>query len=211
MIISIRSLASSEERAQLLALLGRVTQHQQSIMPSIIDGCEVIILDGSKLDVQADTLLRQQGAVERVIAVKTPYKLVSRSFKPEGSSMLVGTLSGAEAVTIGGAASPVIIAGPCAVENREHTAGYSKGGEGSGRASIARGSLQTAHVSLPVSGTGSRGLAVAGGGQGSDGSAGDYRGDGAGVSGDGGRLRGYLADRQPQYAELPSLIGRGTQ
>ncbi len=123
MIISIRSQASSEERAQLLALIGRVTQRQQPIMPTTIDGREVIALDGSHVDAQASMLLSQQGAVERIVPVKTPYKLVSRSFKPEGSSILVGTHSGAKAVTIGrdahGATSPVIIAGPCAVENRE--------------------------------------------------------------------------------------------
>ena len=123
MIISIRSQASSEERAQLLALLGRVTRHQQPIMPTAIDGREVITLDGSQLDAQASALLGQQGAVERVIPIKTPYKLVNRSFKPQGSSFLLGSLSGGKAVTIGpdahGVTSPVIIAGPCAVENRE--------------------------------------------------------------------------------------------
>jgi 3-deoxy-7-phosphoheptulonate synthase len=123
MIISIRSQASSEERALLLALLGRITHHQRPITLTTIDGREVIALDGSQLDTEAGLLLRQQGAVERVVPVKTPYKLVSRSFKPEGSSIRVGTLSGRNAVTIGrtanGASSPVIIAGPCAVENRE--------------------------------------------------------------------------------------------
>ena len=123
MIISIRSQASSEERAQLLALLGRVKQHQQPITPTSIDGREVITLDGSHVDAQASALLRQQGAVERVMHVKTPYKLVNRSFKPQGSSFLLGSLSSGKAVTIGpdahGVTSPVIIAGPCAVENRE--------------------------------------------------------------------------------------------
>ena len=158
MIISIRSLASSEERAQLLALLGRVTQHQQSIVPSIIDGCEVIILDGSKLDVQVDTLLRQQGAVERVIAVKTPYKLVSRSFKPEGSSMLVGTLSGAEAVTIGGAASPVIIAGPCAVENREQLLVTAKAVKAAGAQVLRGGAFKPRTSPYQFQGLGLEGL-----------------------------------------------------
>ena len=123
MIISIRSQASSEEHAQLLALLGRVTRHQQPIMPTALDGREVIALDGSQLDAQASALLRQQGAVERVIPIKTPYKLVNRSFRPEGSSILIGSHSNGKTVTIGpdthGVTSPVIIAGPCAVENRE--------------------------------------------------------------------------------------------
>src|SRR6266849_584075 len=119
MIISIRSQASSEERAQLLALLGRVTRRQQPIMPITIDGREIIALDGSQLDAQASKLLSQQGAVERIVPVKTPYKLVSRNFKPEGSSILVGAHSAGKALTIGRDAhritTPVIIAGPCAV------------------------------------------------------------------------------------------------
>ena len=49
MIISIRSQASSEERAHLLALLGRVTGHQRPITPTLIDGREVIALDGNQL------------------------------------------------------------------------------------------------------------------------------------------------------------------
>ena len=122
MIISIRSQASSEERAHLLALLGRVTGHQRPITPTLIDGREVIALDGNQLDAQASTLLRQEPAVERVVPVKTPYKLVSRSFKAEGSSIQVGAHSDSNAVTIGsadGSPAPVIIAGPCAAENRE--------------------------------------------------------------------------------------------
>src|SRR5436305_6442650 len=122
MIISIRSQASSEERAHLLALLGRVTGHQRPITPTLIEGREVIALDGNQLDAQASTLLRQEPAVERVVPVKTPYKLGSRSFKAEGSSIQVGAHSDSNAVTIGsedGSPAPVIIAGPCAVENRE--------------------------------------------------------------------------------------------
>lgn len=124
MIINIRSQASGEERAQLMALLCRITGNARPITPTYIDGCEVIALDGSQIDMQAGALLAEQGAVETITRVKTPYKLVSRAFKPEGSTIIAGGISGGNAVTIRSSvgstsSSPVIIAGPCAVENRE--------------------------------------------------------------------------------------------
>src|SRR5256714_662000 len=123
MIITLRSSVSSDERAQLMALLGRLTGNQQHITLTRIDGYEVIALDGSQFDEQAGPLLKQQVAVERLIPVKTPYKLVSKAFKPESSRVVVGNALGGTPVTIGGAVdsvvSPVVIAGPCAVENRE--------------------------------------------------------------------------------------------
>src|SRR5438105_8092322 len=123
MIITIRSSASTDERAQLIALLCQLTGNTRPITPTRIDGYEVIALDGSQFDEQAAPLLRQQRAVERLLPVKTPYKLVSRAFKPEGSRVVVGHAPGATPVTIGstadGGISPVIIAGPCAVENRQ--------------------------------------------------------------------------------------------
>src|SRR5437773_1180460 len=123
MIITLRSSVSSDERAQLMALLCRLTSNQQHITLTRIDGYEVIALDGSQFDEQAGPLLKQQAAVERIIPVKTPYKLVSKAFKPESSRVVVGNALGGTPVTISGAVdsvvSPVVIAGPCAVENRE--------------------------------------------------------------------------------------------
>src|SRR2546423_661415 len=123
MIITLRSSVSSDERARVMALLGRLTGNQQHITLTRIDGYEVIALDGSQFDEQAGPLLKQQVAVERLIPVKTPYKLVSKAFKPKSSRVVVGNALGGTPVTIGGAVdsvvSPVVIAGPCAVENRE--------------------------------------------------------------------------------------------
>ncbi|MBA2681461.1 MAG: 3-deoxy-7-phosphoheptulonate synthase [Ktedonobacteraceae bacterium] len=120
MIITIRSEASSEERAQLISLLCRITGNQNPIQTTKIDEREVIALDGSCIDTQAQTALSEQSAVEQVQRIKTPYKLVSRTFKAQSSSIVIGAHSACEQVTIGGAmAVPVIMAGPCAVENRE--------------------------------------------------------------------------------------------
>lgn len=78
------------------------------------------LLNASQLDAQAYIVISQQHAVERVIHVNTPYKLVSKVFKQEKSSILVGDAQCSQPVIIGdAAAAPIIIAGPCAVESRE--------------------------------------------------------------------------------------------
>src|SRR5260370_42518731 len=101
-----------------MTLLWRVSGSQRPLATLRIDKQEVIVLDGSILDAQARTVMSQQSAVERIIPIKTPYKLVSRAFKAEGSSIVVGDALGGHPVVIGGAA-PVVLAGPCAVESRE--------------------------------------------------------------------------------------------
>ena len=118
MIINIRTSATSEERGQLLALLCRITGQQRSIIPTSIGGHEVIALDGGSIDETDRALLREQRAVERLTTIKTPYKLVNRSCLAGGSSIVVGDALGGTPVTISHDA-PVVIAGPCAVENRE--------------------------------------------------------------------------------------------
>lgn len=120
MIITINSEASSEERAQLMSLLCRITGNQHPIKTVEIDRQEVIALDASRIDAQAQAALGEQRAVERLQRIKTPYKLVSRAFKAQSSSIVIGKHHECEQVTIGGdMAEPVIMAGPCAVENRE--------------------------------------------------------------------------------------------
>jgi 3-deoxy-7-phosphoheptulonate synthase len=120
MIISIHNQATGEERAQLMSLLCRMTGSKRPISSTQIAGREVIALDGGDLDAQAQSLLSQQRAVERITTVKTPYQLVSRAFKAEDTSVVIGQNRNCTLVTVGGTtASPVIMAGPCAVENRE--------------------------------------------------------------------------------------------
>jgi 3-deoxy-7-phosphoheptulonate synthase len=61
-----------------------------------------------------DSTLRGNKAIQEIIHVTKPYKLVSRDFHPRDS---VVTLGGT--VKVGGAAPFLMIAGPCAVESRE--------------------------------------------------------------------------------------------
>src|SRR5260370_36796328 len=100
-----------------MALLCRITGSQHPITTSTMGGREVIALDGQQIDTAASTALEQQSAVARLISLKTPYQLVSRASQTESTSILIGETHGGTPVTIGGEADPVIMAGPCAVEN----------------------------------------------------------------------------------------------
>jgi 3-deoxy-7-phosphoheptulonate synthase len=138
MLITIDSQATSEQRAQLMSLLRRLTGNQRPVTPVRLDGHDVIALDGSSFDEATRTLLTQQKAVERMLPIKTPYKLVNKACKPEGSTVVVGEFLGGNVVTIGSTSAPVIIAGPCAVESREQLLSTAKAVKAVG-ASILRG------------------------------------------------------------------------
>lgn len=61
-----------------------------------------------------DSPLRDSKAVQEIIHVTKPYKLVSRDFHPRDSVVSLGGK-----VTVGGKSPFLMIAGPCAVESRE--------------------------------------------------------------------------------------------
>lgn len=118
MIITIQNQVSNEERNQLEALLGQVNGNPKQPVSTMMDDREVIVLDGSHLGKQALAALKLLGAVESVVEVKTQYQLVSRVFRAESSRIVIGDSESSQQVIIGGA-TPVVIAGPCAVENRD--------------------------------------------------------------------------------------------
>lgn len=67
---------------------------------------------GNEKQVDSSPIEGQPGVIE-IIHVSQPYKLVGREFKPEDSVVEIGP------VRIGGAGELALIAGPCAVENRD--------------------------------------------------------------------------------------------
>jgi 3-deoxy-7-phosphoheptulonate synthase len=119
MIITIHAQATSEERASLMTLLCRITGSQRPITTTTIGGQEVLALDSGMVDEQAQSALKQQSAVARLVVTKTAYQLVSRTLMSESSSVIVGDSRRCTPVTISTTSSPVIMAGPCAVENKE--------------------------------------------------------------------------------------------
>jgi 3-deoxy-7-phosphoheptulonate synthase len=61
-----------------------------------------------------DSAFRDNKAIQEIIHVTKPYKLVSRDFHPRDTVVTLG-----KKVTVGGASPFLMIAGPCAVESRE--------------------------------------------------------------------------------------------
>lgn len=118
MIIVVRSQAESDERARLIEALGRMLGSLRPLTVTRLGEREVITLDSSVLDASAFAELRRQSAVEDIVQLQTPYKLVSRAFQATGTIVTVGADRECDPVTIG-AGVPVVMAGPCAVENRE--------------------------------------------------------------------------------------------
>jgi 3-deoxy-7-phosphoheptulonate synthase len=163
MIIIIRDQAHSDERAHLMALLCRLTGNARPLTSSFLGGGEVITLDGVQIDEEARLLLSQQAAVERLISVNTPYKLVSRAFKPRGSQVLVGDALGGNSLLIGsagdgGACAPVIIAGPCAVENRQQLLATARAVQGAGAQVLRGGAFKPRTSPYQFQGLGIEGL-----------------------------------------------------
>ena len=102
------------------------------------------------LDVRQVELLP---GVARVIPITQPFKLASREFRREDTLIPVGP------VKVGGPRI-VVIAGPCAVESREHILEVARHREGLRRGHAAGRGLQAAHlpVRLPGPGRGGPGL-----------------------------------------------------
>ncbi|HTI14008.1 MAG TPA: 3-deoxy-7-phosphoheptulonate synthase [Dictyobacter sp.] len=120
MIITINNEASSEARAELMELLCRITGSKLPITTTIMQKREVVALDSGMIDAQAERALREQSAVEGLHNPKTAYQLASKAFQAERTSIVIGNVHGGNPVTIGGEhANPVIMAGPCAVEDRK--------------------------------------------------------------------------------------------
>lgn len=156
MIIIIRSHINNEERAQLMTLLCRATGDQRPITTTKINGHEVIALDNNLLDPKACTALQEQHAVERVVPINTPYKLVSRLFKAEDTTIVIGDPFNSNPVTIG--ATPVIMAGPCAVENREQLLSTARAVKAAGAQVLRGGAFKPRTSPYQFQGLGIEGL-----------------------------------------------------
>lgn len=118
MIIVIHTQATSNERAQLIEMLGRMPGALRPVTVTRVREQDLITLEGNSLDAHALAALRQQPAVSEIVELKTPYKLVSRAFQATNTMISIGTSHTCQPVLLGGG-EPIVMAGPCAVENRE--------------------------------------------------------------------------------------------
>lgn len=110
----------------LIVMKANSTEDQiQSVVDNIVDlgftplpvpgaNRTAICITGNKTAVDEATFLRMPG-VKEVIRVTKPYKMVSREVKEDDTVIEVG------GEKIGGSNEPVIIAGPCSVEDEKST------------------------------------------------------------------------------------------
>ena len=116
---------------QLEEVKGRIEAHP-GLKPQVFDGVERIVVGvlGSIPPDLKDEMEVLPGVIE-VVRITKPYKLASREFHPDNSKVMV------KGVEIGGEA-PIVMAGPCSVEDEEQMVSTAKAVKASG-ATILRG------------------------------------------------------------------------
>ncbi len=117
MIILLKGAPSSEALDHISALLLRA-QINEPVRP-VQTGMGIACCFGAKhLSADVFSELNALPDVERIFTLPTAYQLASRHFQEEKSIIQVGDAATSQVVEIG-ADKPVIMAGPCAVENAQ--------------------------------------------------------------------------------------------
>ncbi|MBI4688317.1 MAG: 3-deoxy-7-phosphoheptulonate synthase [Nitrospirae bacterium] len=111
-----------------------------------------VIGDTSKITEEEGNAFEAMPCVEKVLRIIQPFKLASRNFKPEATVIKVGKHA------IGGKKIQVI-AGPCAVENREILLKTAKEVKAAGAAFIRGGAFKPRTSPYAFQGLGEEGLA----------------------------------------------------
>ncbi|MEW6352201.1 MAG: 3-deoxy-7-phosphoheptulonate synthase [Thermodesulfobacteriota bacterium] len=105
----------------------------------------------SRVAAELKTTLAQLPGVEEIMEYGTSWKLVSRSFRPERTSINVrGTMVGDGSV--------VVMAGPCAVESRESILGIAREVKAAGAAMLRGGAFKPRTSPYSFRGLGEEGL-----------------------------------------------------
>ena len=111
MIVVVREGASTGERAEIAELLAKISGVTAATLQTVRWGAHAVFcLPEYRLAEREIKRLLGYPAVERVVSVTTAYQLASSTFQAEKTVVSVRGLQ------IGGG-EPVIIAGPCSVEN----------------------------------------------------------------------------------------------
>lgn len=145
MLLFLRCGTTCEARAELLALLCSLSRSVSAITLTQIGAREVIACDHAALAEPVPDVLREHPAVERLFTFPTSYQLVHRDASGERSRIVVGDARFCSPVAIGGE-HPIIIAGPSAVENKEHLFSIARAVRAAG-AHILRGDVFTPRTS----------------------------------------------------------------
>ncbi len=109
MVVVIRADATAEQRAEIARLL---TSPSMSEQPALIPSAagEVYCVPASAMRPGVRAQLAVHPAVLRIVPVSTSYQLASRALSPRKTQVRVGT-------AVFGGDEPVVIAGPCSVED----------------------------------------------------------------------------------------------
>ena len=107
-------------------------ERRPGLLPQVSEGAERVVVGviGTVTPDMRDEMALLPG-VSEVIPITKPYKVASREFHPENSIVMVGD------VPVGGP-EPVVMAGPCSVEDEEQMVSTAKSVKASG-AKILRG------------------------------------------------------------------------
>lgn len=149
MIIVLKPKTTQKQKDKIIAKiksLGLKTMISQGVERSIIG----VIGEEDIVRVQP---LEAFAGVEKVIPVLSPFKLVSREFKPQSSKIKIRNLE------IGGK-KVVIMAGPCAIESLAILRGIAKGVKQSGASILRGGAFKPRTSPYSFQGLGEKGLKI---------------------------------------------------
>ena len=110
-----------------------------------------VIGDTSKVTEEEEDSFRAASGVENVVRIVKPFKLASREFRKENTTIIV------RGVAIGGTKIP-IMAGPCAVENRTILTGIAEKVKAAGAAFLRGGAFKPRTSPYAFQGLGEEGL-----------------------------------------------------
>ncbi|MFH1092698.1 MAG: 3-deoxy-7-phosphoheptulonate synthase [Candidatus Omnitrophota bacterium] len=149
MIIVLKANTTKEEKQRIIDKV-----HSLGLKTMVSDGVErsIIGVIGEEDKIRLQPLEAFPG-VEQVIPVLSPFKLVSREFKPENSRIKI------KDVTIGGE-TIVIMGGPCAIENLETLREIAKNVKKAGATVLRGGAFKPRTSPYSFQGLGVEGLKI---------------------------------------------------
>ena len=136
-------MAKDSTPEQLEEVKARISR-RPGLEPQVSEGAERIVVGviGTVTPDMRDEMALVPG-VSEVIPITKPYKMASREFHPENSIVMVGD------VAVGGP-EPVVMAGPCSVEDEEQMVSTAKSVKASGARILARRGLQAPDFALQL-------------------------------------------------------------
>ncbi|NQT74264.1 MAG: 3-deoxy-7-phosphoheptulonate synthase [Chloroflexi bacterium] len=149
MIIILKPSATKKEAKEIIGQIESL-----GLKPLFMPGTERTVLGAIGDErVIASLHLESHPLVERITPILTPYKLVSRELHPKNSVVKIGS------VPVGGKRF-IVIAGPCAVENREQMLSTAQAVKESGAHCLRGGAYKPRSSPYSFQGLGVKGLHI---------------------------------------------------